>query len=178
LRSIALAVRGIGALNTLLGRIFAWFSLGVVLVCFTVVALRYLFSIGFIWMQDLYVWLNGMMFTGIAGYALLRGQHVRVDILYRPASERTKAWIDLLGCVFLLFPFIGVILTWSWNFVVRSWQITEPSSNVGGMPGLYILKSFIIVFAVTVGLQGLALALRSLLVLAGRQELLPPEPKA
>lgn len=173
MRAIALAVRAISALNTALGHVFAWFALGVVLVCFTVVALRYALSIGFIWMQDLYVWLNGMMFTGIAGYALLKGQHVRVDIFYRPASERAKAWINLFGCAFLLGPFITVVLAWSWNFVGRSWQFAESSSNVGGMPGLYVLKSFVIVFAVTVGLQGIALALRSVLVLAGRQDLLP-----
>lgn len=173
MRAIALAVRAICALNTALGHVFSWFALGVVLVCFTVVTLRYAFSIGFIWMQDLYVWLNGMMFTGIAGYALLKGQHVRVDIFYRPASARAKAWIDLAGCTFLLGPFIYVVLAWSWNFVGRSWQFAESSSNVGGMPGLYVLKSFVIVFAVTVGLQGIALALRSVLVLAGRQDLLP-----
>lgn len=176
MQAIALAVRAIGALNTALGRFFAWFALAVVLVCFTVVALRYVFSVGFIWMQDLYVWLNGMMFTGIAAYALLQGQHVRVDIFYRPASDRTKAWIDLAGVLLLLFPFVAVILVWSWNFVARSWQFAESSGNVGGLPGLYVLKSFIILFAVTLGLQGLALALRSILVLAGRPDLLPPQP--
>jgi TRAP-type mannitol/chloroaromatic compound transport system permease small subunit len=173
---MALAVRAIGALNTALGRVFAWFALGVVLVCFAVVALRYLFSIGFIWMQDLYVWLNGMMFTGIAAYALLRGQHVRVDIFYRPATPRTKAWIDLLGCLLLLLPFVAVILLWSWNFVARSWQFSESSGNVGGLPGLYVLKSFIILFAITLGLQGIAMALRAILVLANRADLLPPDP--
>ncbi len=176
MQAMALAVRAIGALNTALGRVFAWFALAVVLVCFAVVALRYLFSIGFIWMQDLYVWLNGMMFTGIAAYALLRGQHVRVDIFYRPASPRTRAWIDLLGCLLLLLPFVAVILLWSWNFVARSWQFAESSGNVGGLPGLFVLKSFIILFAVTLGLQGIALALRAILVLANRPDLLPPDP--
>lgn len=175
LRGIAWAVRAISALNTALGRFFSWFALGVVLVCFAVVLLRYVFSVGFIWMQDLYVWLNGMMFTGIAGYALLKNQHVRVDIFYSPASARARAWVDLFGVVFLLAPFIGVVLVWSWNFVLRSWQFHESSSNVGGLPGLYVLKSFVIVFAVAVGLQGIALALRSILVLAGQQALLPAD---
>ncbi len=173
MRAMALAVRAISAFNTALGYFFSWFALGVVLVCFTVVVLRDVFSVGFIWMQDLYVWLNGVMFTGIAGYAMLRGQHVRVDIFYRPASARSKAWVDLFGTVFLLAPFIYVVLVWSWQYVMRSWQFAESSSNVGGMPGLYVVKSFVIVFAVVVGLQGIALALRSILVLAGREALLP-----
>jgi hypothetical protein len=41
------------------------------------------------------------------------------------------------------------------------------------MPGLFVLKTFVIVFCVLVGLQGLAWLFRSILVLAGREELLP-----
>jgi TRAP-type mannitol/chloroaromatic compound transport system permease small subunit len=52
-------------------------------------------------------------------------------------------------------------------------MLREGSANPGGMPGLYILKSFILVFVVLVGLQGIAMALRSVLVLKGREDLLP-----
>lgn len=156
-----------------MGRIFSWFTLGIVLVCFAVVVMRYVFSIGFVWMQDLYVWLNALMFTGIAGYTLLRNGHVRVDIFYRPASLRFKAWADLIGFFVFILPFTGVTVFWSWPFVERSWKFLETSPNVGGMPGFYVVKSFIIVFAVVVALQGLAMALRSVLVLAGREKLLP-----
>src|SRR5690554_8025122 len=88
-------VRLISSANTLLGRLFAWLSLAMVLVCFTVVIMRYVFTSGFVWMQDLYVWMNGAMFMGVAGYTLLQNGHVRVDIFYRPASLRFKAWVDI-----------------------------------------------------------------------------------
>ena len=55
----------------------------------------------------------------------------------------------------------------------RSWRLWEGSANVGGMPGLFVLKSFILFFAVDVGLQGLAWAGRSILVLTGNEERLP-----
>ena len=41
------------------------------------------------------------------------------------------------------------------------------------MPGLFVLKSFILVFCVLIGLQGVAWAFRSILVLTGNEELLP-----
>ena len=41
------------------------------------------------------------------------------------------------------------------------------------MPGLFVLKTFILVFCLLVGLQGLAWACRSILLLANREELLP-----
>ena len=53
-------------------------GLGIVLLCFTVVVQRYVFAISHVWMQDLYIWLNGAMFTAVAGFALLRDDHVRV----------------------------------------------------------------------------------------------------
>ena len=166
-------IRGISALNRLIGNVFAWLSLAMVLICFTVVVQRYVIGTTFLWMQDLYVWLNGAMFTAVAGFALLRDDHVRVDIFYRPATLRTKAIIDLVGVLVFLLPFCWVVYAYSWNYIARSWGLREASANIGGMPGLYILKSFILVFVVVVSLQGIAMALRSILVLRGQQNLLP-----
>lgn len=173
--ALATLVKTISGMNKLLGRIFSWLSLGIVLVCFSVVVLRYLFNTGFVWMQDLYVWLNAVMFTGIAGYALMKNVHVRVDIFYRPASVRRKAWVDLIGFFVFMLPFTVVLLMWSLPYVERSWKFMESSKNIGGMEGLYVIKSFILVFAAVVILQGLAMACRSILVLAGRENLLPED---
>lgn len=173
-RALALIVRLISGLNALVGNVFSWLSLAIVVVCFTVVVQRYVFSTSFVWMQDLYVWLNGAMFTAVAGFALLRNDHVRVDIFYRPATKRRKAMVDLLGVFLFLLPFTYVVANYSWTFVARSWRLYESSANVGGMPGLFILKSFIIGFAALLALQGLAMAARAVLVLADREDLLPP----
>lgn len=172
-QALVMAVRAISALNRVVGLTLSWLSLAVVLVCFTVVVQRYFFHTSFIWMQDLYVWLSGAMFTGVAGFALLRDDHVRVDILYRPWSIRGKAIADLIGVVVFLLPFVLVVGSFGWTYMARSWRLYEGSANIGGMPGLFILKSFILVFCVLVGLQGLAWACRSILVLAGREEQLP-----
>ncbi|MFC0279429.1 TRAP transporter small permease subunit [Falsigemmobacter intermedius] len=171
---LAALVRIISGLNAVIGKTFAWLSLAMVIVCFTVVVQRYFFATSILWMQDLYVWINGFMFTAVAGYALLRDDHVRVDILYAPAPLKRKALIDLMGVVLFLLPFCWVVYSYSWTYIMRSWRLMEGSANVGGMPGLYILKSFILVFVVVVSLQGIAMAARSILVLAGREDLLPP----
>ena len=65
MRALALVVRFISGLNSLIGNVFSWLSLAIVLVCFTVVVQRYVFAISFVWMQDLYIWLNGAMFTAV-----------------------------------------------------------------------------------------------------------------
>lgn len=160
-------------INTVVGIILSWLSAAIVLVCFTVVVQRYAFAVSHVWMQDLYIWLNGAMFTGIAGFALLRDSHVRVDIFYRPASPKRKAVVDLIGVMIFLLPMMFVIWIYSLPFVTRSWNYSEGSANVGGMPGLYILKTFILAFTVLVALQGLAMIIRSLLMLGGREDLVP-----
>ena len=75
--------------------------------------------------------------------------------------------------VLFLIPFVLVVGTFGWTYVARSWRLYEGSANIGGMPGLFVLKSFILVFCVLIGLQGVAWAFRSILVLTGNEELLP-----
>ena len=121
------------------------------------------------------MWLNGAMFMAVAGFTLREDGHVRVDIFYRPASIRRKALLDAIGVVLFLIPFCAVVWIWGFEYVERSWRFFEASSNPGGMPGLFILKTFILAFVVLVGLQGIAMLLRSLLVIGGREALLPAD---
>jgi TRAP-type mannitol/chloroaromatic compound transport system permease small subunit len=171
--ALAYLVRGIARLNGLLGWFFSFFSLAIVLVCFTVVVMRYGFRTGSLPLQDLYVWLNGAMFMGIAGYALLKDAHVRVDIFYREAAPRRRAMVDIAGSLLFVAPFLAVLAIFAWPYVARSWRIAEGSPNFGGLPGFYILKSFLLVFVAVVGLQALAMIGRAILTLAGREDFLP-----
>lgn len=170
---LAYVMRAINGVNRLIGNVFGWLSLGIVLVCFAVVVERYVFMNTRLWMQDLYIWMNGAMFTAVAGYALFRNDHVRVDIFFRPAPTRRKALMDLIGVLVFLWPFCWVIYSYCIVFVQRSWRIMESSANFGGMPGLFVLKSFIIVLAAVLALQGLAMVIRSILILARREDLVP-----
>lgn len=173
LEFMASIMRTINALNREMGRVFSWLALAIVMVCFAVVVERYLFNNTRLWAQDLYVWLNGFMFTAVAGFALMRDDHVRVDIFYRPGTIRHKAICDAIGVLLFLFPFMFVVIYYGLPFVQRSWRILENSANIGGMPGLYVLKTFIVVFGVLMILQGIAMLIRSVLVLKNRDDLIP-----
>jgi TRAP-type mannitol/chloroaromatic compound transport system permease small subunit len=172
LTTLATVARGIDSLNERIGRVVAWLTLAMVLIAFAVVVLRYVFDVGFVRMQESYVWMHGMIFMLGAGYTLLHQGHVRVDVVYRQASPRWKAWVDLLGVLLLLTPMLITIWVVAWPYVATSWSRLEASREAGGLPGLFLLKSVILAFCLLLGLQGLSLAIRSLLVLAGRAE--PP----
>ncbi len=164
--------RGVDRLNEAVGRAVSWLTLAMVLVTFAVAVMRYGFNWGLVWVQESYVWMHGLVFMLGAGYTLLHNGHVRVDVFYRPAGIRYKAWVDLLGSLLLLLPLVLVILHVSWPYVAESWSKLEESREAGGLPGLFLLKSAILLFAVLVGLQGLSLAAKAFLALRGRAELL------
>ena len=171
--ALAAFVRSIDRLNDAIGRSVAWLTLAMVLIAFTVVVLRYVYAIGWVWMQESYVWLHGIVFMVGAGYTLLHDGHVRIDIIYRPAGDRYKAVIDLFGSLLLLLPMVLIVFLVSLDYVASSWGKLEESREAGGLPGLFLLKTVIPVFCLLLGLQGLALAGRSLLLLSGNREFLP-----
>tara|TARA_R110002072_G_scaffold1162_2_gene9626 strand:- start:7502 stop:8059 length:558 start_codon:yes stop_codon:yes gene_type:complete len=159
--ALAGVVRTIDRLNERIGNAVSWVSLAVVLTTFAVATLRYGFGLGWVWLQEVYVWMHGTVFTVCAAYTLLHDGHVRVDIFYRTASDRFRAWVNLLGAVFLLTPMIGVIWWAAWPYVVLSWSRLEQSSEAGGLHGLFLFKTAMLVFCVLLGLQGLSLVIRS-----------------
>jgi len=161
-------VRRVDALNDWIGRTSAWLTLGCVLTCFAVVVLRYAFGIGFPWMQELYVWQHAAVFMAGAGYTMLHRGHVNVDVLYGRMSPRGKAWVDILGTLVFLFPWLAVVAVTSAPFVLSSWSIREASSTASGMPAVYLLKSLLWLFCLVLFVQGLALIARRGLFLAGR----------
>lgn len=167
LNGLATFVTVVDATNDWIGRVVAWLTLGCVLTCFLVVVLRYGFSIGFPWMQELYVWQHAAVFMVGAGYTMLHGGHVNVDIAYGRFSPRKKAWVDILGTIFFLLPWMIVLAWTSSQFVLSSWSILEPSSQANGMSGLFLLKTVIWVFCGVISLQGLALIARRVLFLNG-----------
>ena len=167
MQALVAAVRLLDGLNDRIGRATAWLALAMVLIQFVVVVLRYVFSIGFIMMQESVWYLHGIVFMVGAGYTLLHNGHVRVDIFYRDASPRTKAWVDLLGVVVLLLPVCWLISHYSSSYVINAWRVFEGSTETGGIPLVFALKTVIWAFVVLVALQGISLALRSILVIRG-----------
>ncbi len=155
------------SLNERVGLAAAWLTLFMVVITFAVVVLRYAFDLGWIAMQEVVAYLHAVLFLAGAAFTLKHGGHVRVDILFRKLTPRGQAWIDLFGSLFLLLPVCGVIAWISWDYVLQSWRLLESSREAGGLPGVFLLKSMILVMALLLLLQGVATVLRCLLLLRG-----------
>lgn len=162
-------ITAINRLNRRIGRATAWLTLGMVIAQFGVVLLRYIFGLGFAAVQESVIWMHATVFMLAAGFTLADDGHVRVDIFYREASARTKAIIDGAGVLLFLWPVSGLIFAKAWPYVANSWAVLESSPEASGLPGLYLLKSLILVMPALLGLQGLAMLLRAWLTLTGRE---------
>lgn len=144
-----------------LGRATSWLALGIVVLMATNVLLRYLFHIGSVWSQEL-EWhlLSPLILFGIS-YALLDGEHVRVDVLYAGFSPRNKLRVDLISA--LLCILISAAIIWlSLQYVQQSWAIDEKSADPGGLTHRWLLKALIPVGFAFLILQSIAIILRTL----------------
>ena len=135
------------------GRTVSWLSLFLVLVTFIIVVLRYVFDSGSIALQEITSYLHATIFLVGMAYTMQQDAHVRVDIFYSRCSKQTKAWIDLFGALFLLLPFMLFISWVSWSYIADSWSVLESSREAGGLPGVFLLKSLILVMALLLSLQ-------------------------
>jgi len=171
-------VRFVDATNEWIGRCAAWLTLGCVLTCFLVVVLRYGFSVGFPWMQELYIWQHAVVFMVGAGYTFLHHGHVNIDIMYDRMGPRWRALVDIIGTFVFLFPWLIILALTSSQFVLSSWAIRESSSQADGMPALFLLKSVIWVFCATIFMQGIALVFRRILFLSGHTSQIPETDQA
>ena len=135
------------------GRTVSWLSLFLVLVTFIVVLLRYVFDSGSIALQESSTYLHASIFLIGMAYTLQQNAHVRVDIFYARFSSSKKAWVNLFGDLFLLLPFMLFISWISWQYIVDSWLVLESSREAGGLPGVFLLKSLILVMAGLLSLQ-------------------------
>ena len=126
------------------GRLVSWLTVVMVLVLAFNVLSSWLFNSSSIMLAESVTWMHSANFLIAASYTLHRNEHVRVDIFYAKMSPHRKALVDLMGTLLLLLPVCVFILWSSWSFVLLSWKIGEVSAEAGGMPALYVLKSFLI----------------------------------
>ena len=165
LRFIRTVICLIDDLSELIGKSVAWLTVVMVFVMGLIVGLRYLMDLGWIAMQESVTYFHTLVFMLGAAYTLKIDGHVRVDIIYQRCGRITRAWIDLLGALFLLGPVCIFIIWSSWDYVTASWSVREASGEAGGLPGLYLLKTLIPVMSGCLLLQGLSQALSSLVVI-------------
>ena len=142
------------------GKTVAWLTLVMTLLTFLVVFLRYGLNLGWIWMQESITYLHATVFMVAAAWTMQADEHVRVDIFYREHSPLYRAWVDLAGTLLFLLPFSLFMLYIGWGYVASAWSVYEASSEPGGLPLVWLLKSLVLVLPALLLLQAVVTASR------------------
>ena len=143
--------------STKINLFFGQMSSILILILITLVSLsvilRYIFSVGFTWLQDLYIWTHACFILFGIAYTLNKDGHVRIDILYRSFSEIRKKKINLIGSIIFGLPFCFFLITKGYDYFLRSFLISEDSKETGGLQNIYILKFFIFFMGILLSME-------------------------
>ena len=142
--------------NTAIGSVVCWLSLLMVLLQFSIVVLRYVYGISFVFLTEGVLYLHASLFMLGAGYTLLKDKHVRVDIFYAKLSERGRSITNIVGALLFLIPSSIVIFWATLPSVMSSWKIFEGAISVGGIPASFLLKTLIPIFCITLLIEAVA----------------------
>ncbi|NVJ65198.1 MAG: TRAP transporter small permease subunit [Gammaproteobacteria bacterium] len=152
------------------GKLVSWLTLFMVLAVVLVLILRHGFGLSAIPLKESVTYMHALVFMIGAAYTFKHNEHVRVDVFYQKFSPRKKAWVEILGFVFLLIPVCWFIYHYSINTVALNWALETGSNDPGGIPYLYILMGLLLVLPVSLFMQGLASSLKNVLFLMGQGE--------
>ena len=128
---------------THIGHAISWIWLLLLAVIVMNVVLRYAFSQGRIEFEEFQWHLYATGFLIGLGFALQTDSHIRVDVLHERFSPRHQAWVEWYGLLFLLLPFVILVLIYSVPYAYISFQQNEVSQSPGGLPYRWLIKTML-----------------------------------
>lgn len=171
MKLIRLYIRMANGINQWTGSIFSWVVAVVMILTVVEIVMRRLFYSPTIWSFETCTQLFGAYFMIPAGFALLHGSHVAVDILYNTLPVRKRAVLDIVNYIIFFFPFNVAMLVFGIKYASLSWATWETSWSVFAPP-IYPLKTVIPVTAGLLLLQGLAIFVQKVHLALTGEELL------
>ena len=166
--------QAIDALTEAIGKLTVWLVLLVALLSAGNAIMRY----GFSYSSNAYLeaqwYLFSLIFLLGGAYALKHNAHVRIDLIFGRFSQRTRAWIDVVGTVLFLLPMAVGVIYLSWPWAMNSFLGKEMSPDVGGLPRWPIKLALPLGFALLT-LQGISELIKRIAYLTGHLQLVEEE---
>lgn len=158
--------RAIDRFNETIGKGVSWLILLAILVSAANAVIRKAFNISSNAWLEMQWYLFGAAFLLAAAYTLRQNEHIRIDIVYGMFSRRTQHWIDLLGHVFFLMPFVVLMMAYFVPYFLLSYHNGEVSTNAGGLV-IWPAKLVLLVGFVLLGLQGISEIIKKVAIMRG-----------
>jgi TRAP-type mannitol/chloroaromatic compound transport system permease small subunit len=132
-----------------LGKFISLMIPAMTILMIVIIVARYFFGIGLTGLQELVMYIHALVFLGCVGYVHYKDEHVRVDIFYRESSIKYKKKVNFILSLLFLIPLCFVIGYFSIELINMAWKIKEVSTEAGGLGYVYLQKTLIILFPIT-----------------------------
>ena len=159
----------IDRINEFVGKWVAWLILAAVVVSATNAVIRKVFNASSNAFLEIQWYFFAAVFLLCAGYTMLRNEHVKIDVILHLYSKRKQIWVDIIGIIFFLFPFVVAVVVLSWPLFVDSFKTGEMSQNAGGLVRWPVFMLVPIGFTL-LGIQGVSELIKRFAFLKGMIE--------
>lgn len=175
MRGLLAISNGIDAVLGVIARTFGWcFLIMMTIIVFDVITRKvgyqlniFGLDLGSTRLQELEWHMHAFLFLTWIAFCYVRNAHVRIDVFTTGLSQRSHAWLELLGCVIFAAPYLLVALPHSWAFFLQSFAQNEASSAPNGLPWRWIVKFFVFFGFASVFMAVISVALRRIVYLFG-----------
>ncbi|WPZ34579.1 TRAP transporter small permease subunit [Thalassobaculum sp. OXR-137] len=168
------------------GEAVSWLFLPLIaIILFDALTRRYLRKLDFVMESDLHFYLNSpamqdaewhlhaIIMLCALGYACACNAHVRLDMLRGRLGERGRLWVEFLGGLFLLMPFMAIFAADCFDFFWIAWVHDETAGETNGIGERWVIKFFMFFGPVLLLMAGASVLIRLAVRLFGPPELAP-----
>ena len=156
----------VNKINEMIGRAVGWLILVAIIISAGNATIRKVFNISSNSWLELQWYLFGAAFLMAAAFTLKQNEHVRIDIIYGMWSRRVQHWIDLLGHIVFLMPFVLLMIWYLVPYVLRSFNNGEVSTNSGGLI-IWPAKALLLIGFTQLAFQGVSEIIKKIAVMRG-----------
>ncbi len=128
---------------TTIGHIVMWANVALIAAIITQVALRYLLDINLPKLDEIQWHFYGLTTMVGLSYAMVKGSHVRVDLIHLTLRDDVKRVIEIVGVLALLAPFIYLMIDQGYDYFAESLRVNERSDSPTGLPARWAFKAVI-----------------------------------
>jgi TRAP-type mannitol/chloroaromatic compound transport system permease small subunit len=155
-------IRKIDGITQWTGYLFALIVIPLVLANVVEVFMRYFLNNPTVWALDTTIMSYGSLFMLGSAYALLKGAHVRTDMLWDKFSDRKKGVIDSIAFLVFFLPSMAILFYISFVEFRYAIEIDEKSTATIWQPVLWPYRAVVPLTALLLFLQGISELLKSL----------------
>ncbi|MDQ0320645.1 TRAP-type mannitol/chloroaromatic compound transport system permease small subunit [Pararhizobium capsulatum DSM 1112] len=161
--------RLIDRITEIIGKSVSWLILVAVLVSAGNAIIRKTFNMSSnAWLEAQW-YLFGAAFMGAAAYTLSQNEHIRIDVVYAKFSRRTQHWIDLLGHILFLMPFVLLMIYYFIPYTRMAYVSGEMSSSAGGLI-IWPARAILLAGFILLGLQGVSEIIKKIAIMSGNMD--------